>query len=87
MQYHAVFGSRKTIPANPAGMLKVTALLYLKEALLEEAYEGCAEFVQTAKDAGARQSEVRAVIIGYNRGPRGWRENEANQEKKSPRRF
>ena len=52
-------------PITSEEILKVTALLYLKEALRKEQYEGCPELIRTAKGFGARQSEVRKVIVEY----------------------
>lgn len=42
--------------------VKLTALLYLKEALLQERYEDCAEFVQVAREFGALAVEIRNVL-------------------------
>jgi hypothetical protein len=45
--------------AHPA---KLTALLYLKEALLHERYEECLELIQTAREFGARESEIENLL-------------------------
>ena len=45
--------------------LKVTTLLYLKEALEQERYETCAELIQTAKKFGASQNDISQVVAGY----------------------
>lgn len=42
--------------------VKLTALLYLKEALLQERYEDCAEFVAVAREFGALPVEIRTVL-------------------------
>ena len=42
--------------------VKVTALLYLKIALLAQAYEECAELIQLALEFGASNSEVRNLL-------------------------
>lgn len=55
----------KTIPR--AKLLKVTALLYLKEALYKQKFEQCAELVQAAKRYGATTEEVHKVIARYVR--------------------
>ena len=55
----------KTIPR--AKLLKVTALLYLKEALYKQKYEQCPELVQTAKRYGVTTEEVQMVIARYVR--------------------
>ena len=49
--------------------VKLTALLYLKEALQTERYEQCAEFVSVAKEFGAIDSEVRALLEDPRRRP------------------
>ncbi len=42
--------------------VKLTALLYLKECLLREQYEECAEIVQIAREFGALPVEIRSVL-------------------------
>ncbi len=42
--------------------VKLTALLYLKEALLAERYEECAEFVSTAREFGAQEREIQSIL-------------------------
>lgn len=49
--------------------VKQTALLYLREALFEERYEECAEFVRTALEFGATAFEVRAILEDPRRLP------------------
>ena len=44
------------------GPLKLTALLYLREALLDERYEECAELVTLALEFGARPAEVTYLL-------------------------
>jgi len=61
-------GILRTINKNP---IKLTALLYLKEALLEERYEECAEFIAFAREFGAREFEVGALLEDPRRKPRG----------------
>jgi hypothetical protein len=46
-------------------ILKVTALLYLKEALITQKYESCRELIDTAKNLGADQGDISAVIAEY----------------------
>jgi hypothetical protein len=48
----------------------LTALLYLREALLEERYEVCGEFIATALEFGALSSEIRALLEDPRRHPR-----------------
>jgi hypothetical protein len=51
-------------------ILKVTALLYLKEALMAQEYETCQELVCTAKGLGVDPGDISAVIADYLRpGP------------------
>jgi len=50
--------------------VKLTALLYLKEALLREEYEVCAEFIATAKEFGAQAFEIQNLLEDPRRIPR-----------------
>ena len=49
--------------------VKLTALLYLKEALRQERYEICAEVIAVAKEFGATASEVRNLLEDPRRNP------------------
>ena len=49
--------------------VKQTALLYLKEALLKEQYEGCAEIIAAAKEFGASANEIRYLLEDSRRSP------------------
>ena len=49
--------------------LKMTALLYLKEALLKEQYEECAAIVATAREFGALDWEIRLLLEDPKRSP------------------
>ena len=49
--------------------VKLTALLYLKEAVLKEQYEICAETISIAKEFGATPSEVRNLLEDPRRNP------------------
>lgn len=51
--------------AAPDHLLKTTALIYLKEALVHQRYEECPALIRSARGYGARQSEVRKVIAEY----------------------
>ena len=42
--------------------VKLTALLYLKEALQKEQYEVCPELILAAKEFGATQKEIRYLL-------------------------
>ncbi len=46
-------------------ILKVTALLYFKEALIAQEYEVCQELITTARQFGASQGEISTVITAY----------------------
>ena len=51
--------------------VKLTALLYLKEALLKERYEECAELISTALEFGAVRYEITALLEDPRRSPSG----------------
>ncbi len=51
--------------------LKLTALLYLKEALLAEQYEQCGEMVATALEFGGDRLEIQYLLEDPRRMPRG----------------
>ncbi len=42
--------------------VKVTSLIYLKEALADEAYEECDELINSALEFGATPEEITEVI-------------------------
>jgi len=46
-------------------VLKLTALLYLSEALIAQKYETCRELIDTAKNLGVNQGDICAVITDY----------------------
>ena len=56
----------KKIEKNP---VKLTALLYLKEALLNQQYENCREFVEIAKEFGAQDFEIQNLLEDPRRVP------------------
>ena len=49
--------------------LALTALWYLREALLNERYEQCAEFIQIAHEFGATPLEVKFLLEDARRFP------------------
>ena len=51
--------------------VKLTALLYLREALLEERYEECAEFIAIAIEFGAKPLEIKNILEDRRRVPKG----------------
>ncbi|MBI3316295.1 MAG: hypothetical protein HYZ87_04905 [Candidatus Omnitrophica bacterium] len=57
---------RRMIRKHP---VKLTALLYLKEALRKERYEACAEIIAVAKEFGAADFEVRDLLEDPRRTP------------------
>ncbi len=55
-------------------VLKATSLLYLKDALLNQRYEDCAELIRAAKSFGAQPGEIGRIIAevtGVNTGENG----------------
>ena len=46
-------------------LLKLTALVYLKEALIAQEYETCQELIDTAKSLGVTPGDISAVIADY----------------------
>ena len=49
--------------------LKLTALWYLKETLVRERYEECADIVATAKEFGATDLEIKLLLEDPRRSP------------------
>ena len=49
--------------------VKLTALLYLKEALVREQYEKCADLITVAKEFGAQPFEVQDLLEDPRRSP------------------
>ena len=49
--------------------VKLTALIYLREALIKERYENCAEFIAIAKEFGALDEEIRVLLENPRRHP------------------
>ncbi len=49
--------------------VKLTALIYLREALIAERYENCAEFIAIAKEFGAFEDEMRSLLENPKRHP------------------
>ena len=49
--------------------VKLTALLYLKEALAVENYEACAGIIQVAREFGAGDFEVQDLLEDPRRAP------------------
>ena len=49
--------------------VKLTALLYLKQALMEERYEICSDLIAIAKEFGASVIEIRNLLEDPRRKP------------------
>lgn len=49
--------------------VRLTALLYLSEALRSERYEECAEIVSVAQEFGASVSEIQGLLEDPRRVP------------------
>lgn len=49
--------------------IKLTALLYLKEALLKEDFESCKEIIEQAKELGAADFEIQDLLENPKRSP------------------
>jgi len=49
--------------------VKLTALIYLREALIAERYENCADFIAIAKEFGALNEEIRVLLEDPRRHP------------------
>ena len=62
---NTILGRRRT-SQHP---VKLTALLYLKEALLNEAYEECPAAIEVAKEFGAQDFEIKNLLEDPRRRP------------------
>lgn len=49
--------------------VKLTALLYLKDALRQERYEVCADIIAVAKEFGATSPEIQRLLEDPRRSP------------------
>ena len=49
--------------------VKLTALIYLREALIAARYEECAEIIAIAKEFGALDEEIRVLLEDPRRHP------------------
>ena len=50
--------------------VKLTALLYLREALQRQRYEICSELIAVAKEFGAKDREIEELLEDARRLPR-----------------
>ena len=55
------------VTRNP---VKLTALLYFKEALLRQRYELCPELLHVAREFGAQEREIEELLEDPRRTPR-----------------
>ena len=60
VENNATLNEEQAVTSNE--IFKVTALLYLKEALLAQEYESCKELVEIAKKFGVQQGEIDEAI-------------------------
>ncbi len=49
--------------------VKLTALLYLKQALLKEQYEMCPDLIAIAREFGAKEVEIQNLLEDPRRNP------------------
>lgn len=49
--------------------VKLTALLYLKQALFDEQYELCADLIDVAREFGAGEFEIQHLLEDPRRNP------------------
>ena len=49
--------------------VKLTALLYLKQALLKEQYELCSDLIAIAREFGAKEVEIQNLLEDPRRNP------------------
>ena len=54
---------------RPRDPVRLTALIYLREALAAEKYEDCAEIIAIAKEFGALNEEIRVLLEDPRRHP------------------
>ena len=57
---------RKAVSRNP---VKLTALLYLKEALVKQQFEHCQDIISVAKEFGAGEVEIQDLLEDPRRSP------------------
>ena len=79
MKNNATLNEGQALASND--IFKVTALVYLKEALVKQEYESCKELVEIARKLGARQGEIDGTIASYLRGDKPGGQNGAVQRK------
>ena len=65
MRNDLIFQKTTNEPTQKNEILKITSLIYFKEALEQQRYEECLELIQIAKQFGAIQEEINDVILEY----------------------
>ena len=63
MENNVLVNDDQALGANQ--LLKLTTLVYLKEALVNQKYETCQELIDTAKNLGVTSGDISAVIADY----------------------
>jgi len=63
---HAGKQGRRITVKHP---VKLTALLYLKEALVKQRYELCPEIIAVAREFGAASFEIQDLLEDQRRSP------------------
>lgn len=66
-----LYGAARKIRWIIRNPVKLTALLYLREALVEERYEDCAGIIKIARQFGARRFEIQNLLEDPRRLPKG----------------
>ena len=65
---NTTFQNANNKPAANDELLKITALLYFKEALVDQEYEQCPALIANAKRYGARRADIKQVIEEVRKG-------------------
>ncbi|MCB9772178.1 MAG: hypothetical protein H6754_06470 [Candidatus Omnitrophica bacterium] len=87
MENNLTIKGRENGQLNSNEVLKLTSLIYLKEALLAQRYEDCAELIRDAKGFGAEQVEISALLVEVFRGRKTDADSEAKQINEGRSRF
>lgn len=80
MNKRASITNKNHEPQAPDELLKITALLYFKEALVKQEYEQCPALIATAKRFGANQVDIWNVIAEFGSSEKTGRHNEADEQ-------
>lgn len=62
----SLLNKRRFVVKHP---IKLTALLYLKEALRNQKYEICPDLVSVAREFGAAEFEIQDILEDPRRSP------------------